>query len=170
MAKLDVQIYNSINEIEPDVWNRIVARRGFQSHNWYRFGERAMADCPPTYLIARDGDTPIASAALFRVYNEPLPLPEVATTLRVPIGTVTSIGPPVCRWTCESPEYQPRAAMSIQGCRCTVSSAGLGVLPRVRAPHHPRRCTQNGALEEHNLRKDSLARALGGHRRGSEGG
>lgn len=78
MAKLDVQIYGSINEIEPEVWNRIVAGRGFQSHNWYRFGERAMVDCPPTYLIAWDGDTPIASAALFRVYNEPLPLPEVA--------------------------------------------------------------------------------------------
>lgn len=78
MAKLNVQVYNSINEIEPDVWNRIVAGRGFQSHNWYRFGERAMADCPPTYLVAWEGSTPVAGAALFKVYNEPLPLPEVA--------------------------------------------------------------------------------------------
>lgn len=37
-----------------------------------------MADCPPTYLIAWDGKKPIAGAALFKVYNEPLPLPEVA--------------------------------------------------------------------------------------------
>jgi len=78
MANLNVQTYNSIHEIDPKIWDRIVAGRGFQSHNWYQFGERAMADCAPTYLIAWDGDTPLASAALFRVHNEPLPLPKVA--------------------------------------------------------------------------------------------
>ena len=78
MAKLNVQSFNSIHEIEPEIWDRIVAGRGFQSHHWYQFGERAMADCPPTYLIAWDGDTPIAGAALFKIRNEPLPLPEVA--------------------------------------------------------------------------------------------
>ena len=78
MAKLNVQSFNSIHEIEPEIWDRIVAGRGFQSHHWYQFGERAMADCPPTYLIAWDGDTPIAGAALFKIHNEPLPLPEVA--------------------------------------------------------------------------------------------
>ena len=78
MAKLNVQVFNSINEIEPNVWDRIVAGRGFQSHQWYRFGERAMADCPPTYLIAWDKKTPVAGAALFKIHNEPLPLPEVA--------------------------------------------------------------------------------------------
>jgi hypothetical protein len=78
MTKLNVQLFKSINEIDPEIWNRIVARRGFQSHHWYQFGERAMADCEPTYLIAWNGDTPIGSAALFRVHNEPLPLPEVA--------------------------------------------------------------------------------------------
>jgi len=78
MSKLDIQVYNSIQEIDPAIWDRIVAGRGFQSHRWYQFGERAMADAPPTYLVAWDGDTPIASAALFRVYNEPLPLPAVA--------------------------------------------------------------------------------------------
>lgn len=78
MTKLNVQVFNSINEIEPQIWDRIVAGRGFQSHKWYQFGERAMADCPPTYLVAWDKDVPIAGAALFKVYNEPLPLPEVA--------------------------------------------------------------------------------------------
>ncbi|HSK66691.1 MAG TPA: hypothetical protein VK888_07165 [Anaerolineales bacterium] len=78
MASLNVKVYKSINEIEPEIWNRIVAGRGFQSHSWYQFGEKAMADCPPTYLVAWDGDTPVAGAALFRIYNEPLPLPEVA--------------------------------------------------------------------------------------------
>ena len=78
MAKLDVQVFRSIHEIDPEIWDRIVAGRGFQSHHWYQFGEHAMADCPSTYLIAWDGDTPIASAVLFKVHNEPLPLPEVA--------------------------------------------------------------------------------------------
>lgn len=78
MAKLNVQSFKSIHEIEPEIWDRVVAGRGFQSHHWYQFGELAMKDCPPTYLIAWNGDTPIAGAALFKVENEPLPLPEVA--------------------------------------------------------------------------------------------
>jgi hypothetical protein len=78
MAKLNVQVFKTINDIEPQVWERVVAGRGFQSYQWYQFGERAMPDCPPTYLIAWDKKTPVAGAALFKVYNEPLPLPEVA--------------------------------------------------------------------------------------------
>src|SRR5512147_1270641 len=78
MKKLEVRTYKSIQEIDPAVWDGIVAGRGFQSHKWYSFGERAMADCPATYLIAWDGDKAVASAALFKVRNEPLPLPKVA--------------------------------------------------------------------------------------------
>jgi hypothetical protein len=78
MTNLNVQVYKSISEIDPDIWDRVVAGRGFQSHKWYQFGERAMAECPPTYLLAWDGETPVAGAALFRVHNEPLPLPKVA--------------------------------------------------------------------------------------------
>jgi len=78
MTNLTIETFKSIHEIEAQVWNRVVAGRGFQSHSWYQFGEKAMPDCPPTYLVARDGDTPVAGAALFRISNEPLPLPEVA--------------------------------------------------------------------------------------------
>ena len=78
MNKLEVKKYKSIEEISPEAWNQIAAGRGFQSHQWYAFGEHVMADCPPTYLIAWDGDTPIAGAALFKVKNEPLPLPKIA--------------------------------------------------------------------------------------------
>lgn len=78
MANLEVQTFKSINEIDPEIWNRVVAGRGFQSHKWYQFGERAMAECQPTYLLAWDGDKPIASAALFKIHNEPLPLPAIA--------------------------------------------------------------------------------------------
>ncbi len=78
MANLKVQVFKSIHEIDPEIWDRVAAARGFQSHKWYQFGERAMADSPATYLIAWDGQTPVAGAALFRISNEPLPLPEVA--------------------------------------------------------------------------------------------
>lgn len=78
MAELKVQVFKSITEIEPAIWDRVVSRRGFQSHKWYTFGERAMADCPPTYLVAWNGDEPVGAAALFKVRNEPLPLPSIA--------------------------------------------------------------------------------------------
>ena len=78
MSNLHVKVYSSIQEISPEIWDGIAAGRGFQSHRWYTFGERAMADSKPTYLIAYDGNKPIAGAALFKVSNEPLPLPSVA--------------------------------------------------------------------------------------------
>ncbi|HXF85565.1 MAG TPA: hypothetical protein VNK49_09265 [Anaerolineales bacterium] len=78
MTSFTVQAHHSIHDIEPTVWNRIAAGRGFQSHAWYAFGERAMPDCKPTYLIVMQGEKPIAGAALFKVHNEPLPLPKVA--------------------------------------------------------------------------------------------
>jgi len=78
MSNLDVKVYNSIAEISPEVWDGIAAGRGFQSHRWYTFGERAMADSQPTYLIAYDGEKAVAGTALFKVHNEPLPLPAVA--------------------------------------------------------------------------------------------
>lgn len=78
MTDLKVEVFHGINEIKPEIWNRIVSGRGFQSHDWYKFGERAMADAKPTYLLAWDGSTPVAGAALFKVHNEPLPLPAIA--------------------------------------------------------------------------------------------
>jgi len=78
MNNIEIKIYKSIQEIKPTLWDQVAAGRGFQSHHWYTFGEKAMAECEPTYLLAMDGETPIAGAALFKIHNEPLPLPEVA--------------------------------------------------------------------------------------------
>jgi len=78
MSSITIQTVNSIQDIPPEKWNQLAAGRGFQSHRWYTFGEQAMHDSPPTYLIAWDGDTPVAGMALFQVKNEPLPLPKVA--------------------------------------------------------------------------------------------
>ena len=78
MASITIQTSNSIQDISPEIWNQLAAGRGFQSHSWYKFGERVMQDSPPAYLVAWDGDKPIAGMALFKVKNEPLPLPQVA--------------------------------------------------------------------------------------------
>ena len=78
MSTLNVKVYNTITEISPEIWDGIAAGRGFQSHRWYTIGERAMPDSPPTYLVAYEGDKPVAGAAFFRIQNEPLPLPSVA--------------------------------------------------------------------------------------------
>jgi Acetyltransferase (GNAT) domain len=78
MSNLEVQVYNSIAEISTELWDGIAAGRGFQSHSWYTFGEHAMADSRPTYLIAFEGGKAVAGMALFKVHNEPLPLPSVA--------------------------------------------------------------------------------------------
>ena len=78
MASITIQTSNSIQDFSPEMWDHLAAGRGFQSHSWYTFGEQAMKDCPPTYLVAWNGDTPIAGMALFKIKNEPLPLPQVA--------------------------------------------------------------------------------------------
>jgi len=78
MSSITIQTVNSIQDIPPEKWHQLAAGRGFQSHRWYTFGEQVMHDSPPTYLIAWDGDTPVAGMALFKIKNEPLPLPQVA--------------------------------------------------------------------------------------------
>jgi len=78
MSPITIQTSNSIQDFSPEMWNQLAAGRGFQSHRWYTFGQQVMKDCPPTYLVAWDGDTPIAGMALFKIKNEPLPLPQVA--------------------------------------------------------------------------------------------
>ena len=77
MTAFEIQVHQSIQEIEPALWDNLASGRGFQSHRWYSFGERAMADCPAVYLIAREKNNPIAAAVLYQVRNEPLPLPKL---------------------------------------------------------------------------------------------
>jgi hypothetical protein len=72
-----------------------------------------MADAPPTYLVALDGDTPIAGAALFRVHNEPLPLPEVARRFMASIFKRKPL------LVCRSP-LADTSAMLLPGARCVM--------------------------------------------------
>ncbi|MFZ5819115.1 MAG: GNAT family N-acetyltransferase [Chloroflexota bacterium] len=82
MTDIRITTASSIHEIAPVIWDRFSGMRPFQSHRWYAFGERVMADCRPTYFLVYDGDDLVARAAFWRVANEPLPdLPPALRTL-----------------------------------------------------------------------------------------
>lgn len=75
MTNLIVRRYESIHEIEPEIWNQLTNVQGFQSFRWYAFGEKVMSDCSPVYLIAWSDKTPVAGAVFFKIKNDPLPVP-----------------------------------------------------------------------------------------------
>lgn len=70
-----VQVSHQLEAFDPRDWDALSAGRPFQSYGWYRYGERVMADCLPTYIVLRLSGEPVARATLWRVKNEPLPLP-----------------------------------------------------------------------------------------------
>jgi len=73
MTDINITTASSIHEIDPVTWDRFSGMRPFQSHRWYAFGERVMADCLPTYFLAYEGGELAARAAFWRIANEPLP-------------------------------------------------------------------------------------------------
>lgn len=68
-----IETASSIHEIDPVTWDHLSAGRPFQSHRWYAFGEKVMADCPPTYLLVYANDELIGRASFWLVQDEPLP-------------------------------------------------------------------------------------------------
>ena len=73
MTGLRVKTFFSIKEIDAEVWDQLSECLPFQSHRWYRFGERVLSDCPPVYLLVYDAGNLVARASLWLVRNEPLP-------------------------------------------------------------------------------------------------
>jgi predicted N-acyltransferase len=73
MADLSVKTASSIHQIDAKLWNQLSAGQPFQSYEWYSFGEQAMSDCQPIYLLAYNGETLIARASLWLMRNEPVP-------------------------------------------------------------------------------------------------
>lgn len=93
--RLRIQIAHRVDEIGQPAWDALSAGRPFASYNWYRFGETVMADSPPTYLILSVDEKPAARATLYRVPDEPLPLPPL---VRAPIHALLRRSPPlICR-------------------------------------------------------------------------
>ena len=73
MTDINIKTASSIHEIDSAAWDRLSQGLPFQSHRWYAFGERVMADCPPTYLLIYQRGELIARASFWLVHNEPLP-------------------------------------------------------------------------------------------------
>ncbi len=75
VPSFSVQISHQLEAFDSRDWDALSAGRPFQSYRWYRYGQRVMADCLPTYIVLRLGGDAVARATLWRVKNEPLPLP-----------------------------------------------------------------------------------------------
>ncbi len=72
---LAVRILSSVEAVEPAVWETLSGGRPFQSHRWYAYGERVMADCPVRHVLVMRAGQAVGRATFFVVRNEPLPLP-----------------------------------------------------------------------------------------------
>jgi predicted N-acyltransferase len=70
---IEIQAFQRIAEIDPIEWDRLSGERPFQSYRWHEYGERVMADCKPTYLLAYKNGVLSARASLWLIRNEPLP-------------------------------------------------------------------------------------------------
>ena len=86
MTNLYVKTVFSIRDIDASTWDQLSGHSPFQSHRWYAFGERVMADCSPIYLLIYDNNTLVARAAMWLVRNEPLP--KISPFMRIMAGTL----------------------------------------------------------------------------------
>jgi predicted N-acyltransferase len=73
MTSFEVKAFYSIRDVDVTAWDQLSGQSPFQSHRWYTFGERVLADCPPVYLLIYDNNLLVARASLWLVRNEPLP-------------------------------------------------------------------------------------------------
>jgi len=69
-----VQIAHSVQEIGPEAWDRLSGNRPFASFRWYRYGEAALSDNTPIYIILSHSGQAIARATLWLRREEPIPL------------------------------------------------------------------------------------------------
>ena len=70
----DIQIVHGVEEVGQAAWEKLGMGQPFASYRWYRFGEAAMGDCIPVYIILSQGDEPVARATFWVIQNEPLPI------------------------------------------------------------------------------------------------
>lgn len=73
MSGLHVRTFLSIRDIDSQAWDHLGEELPFQSHRWYTFGERVMADCQSIYVLVSDENSIVARASMWLVRNEPLP-------------------------------------------------------------------------------------------------
>ncbi|HLO13353.1 MAG TPA: GNAT family N-acetyltransferase [Anaerolineales bacterium] len=90
-------MFSNIHHIEPSAWDQLSDGRPFQSHRWYAFGERVMADCLPVYLLAYADNKLIGRACLWLVRNEPLPLKLPAVLMKLVLASINRWPLLICR-------------------------------------------------------------------------
>jgi hypothetical protein len=67
-------IVHRIEEIDPQVWDRLNQGQPFASHAWYRFGEKVLSNTSPIYILIKTGTEWIARASFWLTDDEPLPV------------------------------------------------------------------------------------------------
>jgi len=80
-ASFTIDKFHRVDEVGAAAWDGLSNGAPFQSARWYRFGECAMQGCEPTYLVLKHEGLSIARAALWRIHNEPLPVPAFARNM-----------------------------------------------------------------------------------------
>lgn len=79
---LEARITDNIEEIGETAWNALSGGQPFQSYNWYRFGEKVLANAKPIYVILSECGQAIARASFWRIDDEPLARGLLAVFLR----------------------------------------------------------------------------------------
>jgi predicted N-acyltransferase len=73
---LDVQVVNSVSQVDQTSWDELGERQAFSSYQWYQFGETVMDDCLPVYIIVSKNGIPVGRATFWVINNEPIPIPQ----------------------------------------------------------------------------------------------
>jgi len=71
---LEVRVNCHIEDIGEGNWDALSGARPFNGFRWYRYGERAMPDCPPFYVSVLSRGQTVGRASFWLVRNEPLPV------------------------------------------------------------------------------------------------
>jgi predicted N-acyltransferase len=69
-----IQVARSVTEISRTVWDELSGDRPFTSYQWYYFGEKALFDCSPVYILLSQNDKPVARASFWFKHQEWLPI------------------------------------------------------------------------------------------------
>ncbi len=75
-------ITNNIEELGEIAWNTLSVGQPFQSYNWYRFGEKVMADAKPTHVILAENGQTIARASFWCIDKESMATGLAATLIK----------------------------------------------------------------------------------------
>ncbi|MCQ3938245.1 MAG: hypothetical protein DPW18_14530 [Chloroflexi bacterium] len=72
-TRVSIKVTRSIDDINPADWDALSNDMPFQSHAWYRFGEKVMDDCEPVYVLAYRGNRLAGRASFWVIRSEPIP-------------------------------------------------------------------------------------------------